>query len=58
MRAEKLSDILQEAEIKHGIPSGLLAELIKEERLRLYQIKRKPLKEEVRNIFERYEDKS
>jgi hypothetical protein len=53
--SEKLVDILQEAEVKYDIPRGLLIELIKEERLRLYQIKKKPLREEVKAIFERFE---
>ena len=53
-KPDKLSDILHEAEIKFGVPNGLLFEIIREERLRLYQLKKKPLKEEIAAVFGKY----
>lgn len=54
---DKLVDILKEAEGKYDLPLGLLFELITEERLRLYQLKKRPLREEITSIFEKYEVK-
>jgi hypothetical protein len=53
---DKLKDILDDASKMFSLPDGLLQDIIEEEHLRLYQLRRRFINEDIDAIFEKHSE--
>ena len=58
MPTDESAQILREAAKKFSVPLDLLKELITEEHLRLYQLRKRYISEDIDVIFEKYANRS